>query len=279
MKILYVTDLDGTLLNNKAQLTKYTINVINELINKGMCFSYATARSLSSASMVTNGLITNIPVITKNGIFIENAYTNEKIYSLSFSENEKQILIDIMEKCQIYPMVYAYINGNEKKSWVGDMENDAMKDKINSSKDDPRLRPVKKGLDLYSGELYEINCVGKKDDLIDVYNYLKETDKFTCLLQKEYYSEHYWCEILPKKATKGNTVLVLKEKLKCDRIISFGDAINDIPMFKISDESYAVENAEDELKGYATGIIMSNDNDGVANWLTENYNKIRSNCT
>ena len=76
---------------------------------------------------------------------------------------------------------------------------------------------------------------------------------------------------MPKKATKGNAIITLKEKLKCEKIISFGDAINDIPMFKISDESYAVENAVNELKKYATGTIMSNDKDGVAHWLERNY--------
>jgi hydroxymethylpyrimidine pyrophosphatase-like HAD family hydrolase len=65
--------------------------------------------------------------------------------------------------------------------------------------------------------------------------------------------------------------VALKEILKCDKLITFGDAINDIPMFKISDESYAVENAVDELKKYANGIIESNEKDGVVKWLEENY--------
>ena len=45
--------------------------------------------------------------------------------------------------------------------------------------------------------------------------------------------------------------------------------MNDIPMFRISDECYAVENACDELKELATGIIGKNDNDSVALWLAE----------
>jgi hydroxymethylpyrimidine pyrophosphatase-like HAD family hydrolase len=138
-------------------------------------------------------------------------------------------------------------------------------------KEDPRLRSVNTIDDLYQGELFHIVCVGNRDDLIDVYNYLSETMKFNCLLQKEYYGEYYWCEILPKNAAKGNTTLVLKDLLKCDKIISFGDEINDIPMFQISDECYAVENAKDELKKHAAGIIESNENDGVAKWLKENY--------
>ena len=52
-------------------------------------------------------------------------------------------------------------------------------------------------------------------------------------------------------------------------VISFGDAVNDLPMFEASDECYAVANAVDELKAAATGIIESNVDDGVAKWLLE----------
>ena len=54
-------------------------------------------------------------------------------------------------------------------------------------------------------------------------------------------------------------------------MISFGDAVNDIPMFEISDEAYAVENAVEELKSYASGVILSNEEDGVAKWLQQRY--------
>ena len=74
---------------------------------------------------------------------------------------------------------------------------------------------------------------------------------------------------MPAKATKAEAIGQLKKLWDCDRVVSFGDAINDIPMFEISDECYAVENAVDELKAIATGIIGSNENDGVARWLKE----------
>ena len=273
MRTLYVTDLDGTLLNNEAYLSEYTIIVINELIEKDIYFSYATARSLMSAVSVTKGITVNIPVITKNGIFIENISANEKIYSLKFTDEEKYLLMEILEKHLIYPFVGAFINGVEKKSWVQGKENEVIKSELNLWKGNPRFRSVNNIKDLYYGDVFHINCMGKKDDLINIYEYLLETNKFSCLLQKEYYSENYWCEIMPKKATKGNTALVLKEKLKCNKLITFGDGLNDIEMFKISDECYAVENAEEELKNYATGIIKSNINNGVAEWLISNCGK------
>lgn len=75
------------------------------------------------------------------------------------------------------------------------------------------------------------------------------------------------------QATKANAISELKSMWSCDRVVSFGDAINDIPMFQIADECYAVANAVESLKKIATGIIESNDNDGVAKWLKENYSK------
>jgi hypothetical protein len=66
-----------------------------------MCFSYAIAHSLSFASIVTNGLKTNIPVIIYNETSIVNPGTNEKLFTLFFNEREKKIIMNI-RKCNNY---------------------------------------------------------------------------------------------------------------------------------------------------------------------------------
>ena len=43
MKTLYVSDLDGTLLRSDETTSEYTNSVINNLTDRGMIFSYATA--------------------------------------------------------------------------------------------------------------------------------------------------------------------------------------------------------------------------------------------
>lgn len=57
----------------------------------------------------------------------------------------------------------------------------------------------------------------------------------------------------------------------CEKIVAFGDGKNDVDMFELADESYAVENAHEDLKKYATDIILSNEEDGVAQWLAQNF--------
>ena len=70
MKTLYVSDLDGTLLNSKQHTSSYTNQVINQLVDEGMLFSYATARSYYSAKPATKGLTAKIPLILYNGALL-----------------------------------------------------------------------------------------------------------------------------------------------------------------------------------------------------------------
>ena len=74
-------------------------------------------------------------------------------------------------------------------------------------------------------------------------------------------------------AEKDKGVLKAKKFAGADKIVCFGDNINDLPMFKISDEGYAVGNALDEVKQIATAVIGSNDDDGIAKWLEKNAHR------
>ncbi|MBR4223559.1 MAG: HAD hydrolase family protein, partial [Oscillospiraceae bacterium] len=70
---------------------------------------------------------------------------------------------------------------------------------------------------------------------------------------------------------KANAARRLKAILGCDRVVAFGDGRNDIDLFEMADEGYAVSNAHEDLKAAADGIIGSNDEDSVALWLKERY--------
>jgi Cof subfamily protein (haloacid dehalogenase superfamily) len=273
MKTLYVSDLDGTLLNRQDRISKYSIDVLNKLKNKGMLFTYATARSLSSSSVVTEGLIIDIPVIIYNGAFISEPLTGEIISSVFFSDTEKSFIINLLTENNIYPLVYSYIDNIERVSWVTDKENDGFKRYLSLRKGDKRLNPLSSNVDLYAGDVFYFTCIGEKNELLPIYNILKDNKNYNCILHQELYRDEYWCEIIPKNATKANAIKKLQDILGCEKIISFGDALNDIPMFSISDECYAVENAIEELKSNATGIIGSNEEDGVVKWLLSHYNK------
>lgn len=268
-KTLYVTDLDGTLLNKRDQISQRSIKIINELVEQGMLFTYATARSLVSASVVTKGLSTKIPVIAYNGAFIIQPSTGEILSQERFSEEEMHVVKMVLDRCQISPLVYAFVKGVEKVTWMQDQENNGIRRYLSMRKGDRRLNPISDRHLLYQGDMFYFTCIGEKEELQPVYDTFVKDGRYRCTLQQELYRPEYWCEIMPARATKACAIRKLQKMWECKRIVSFGDAINDLPMFEISDEAYAVENAVEALKEAATGIIGSNEEDGVALWLQE----------
>lgn len=267
MKTLYVSDLDGTLLGSNQMTSDYTNRVINELVEKGMIFSYATARSYQTAHKVTAGLNARIPLVTYNGAFIIENDTEKILLSNYFDKSADNIINELIE-ANIYPIVYSYIDDKERFSYIYDRCSDAVREFVSTRENDRRNNPVNAISDLYKGKPFYITCIDSPQKLEAFYN--KYKNEYHCIYSLDIYSGEQWLEIMPLSSTKANAVLQLKNMLGCDRVVAFGDGKNDIDMFKIADECYAVSNAVDELKRIATDIIGSNDDNAVALWLKKN---------
>jgi len=269
MKTLYLSDLDGTLLNSNVEISDYSANIINRFIQNGGCFSYATARSFVTSSKATYKLNKSFPVICYNGAFIIENGTNKVLLSNYFSMDEVDYISDTLNSHDIYPIVFAYVNGVERFSYIAEKITPAMKHFLDSRAGDPRHRTVDCSRDLYYGDVFYIACMDA-DSLLSKVNDVFSTNKnYNCIYHKDIYSNEPWCEIMPVNASKANAAIQLKNLLGCEKIIAFGDGLNDLSLFSVADEKYAVSNAVTELKEAATKIIDSNNNDGVAKWLEQ----------
>ena len=91
------------------------------------------------------------------------------------------------------------------------------------------------------------------------------------MFYRDTYSDCYFLEIISSEVSKATGALQVKSLAGVDRIVAFGDNLNDIPLFEIADECYAVSNAEPELKAIATGVIGSNDENAVAEFIYERF--------
>lgn len=267
-KTLYVSDLDGTLLNKKSRLSSYSLNVIHDLIDQGMMFTYATARSLTSARKVCEGLCLSMPVIVYNGAFIIEPNSGEILHSCIFHEDEIMQIKKLMEHYSIVPIVYAHIDEQEKVSYHEQYNNEGISYYIGNRQGDDRLRAVDALNQLFEGSIFYFTCIGSKEELLALYEEIKKREICTCVFQQEIYREEYWLEIMPKNATKANAIAILKKMYELERVVSFGDSLNDLSMFSVSDESYAVSNAVAKLKEVASDIIPDNEHEGVAKWLS-----------
>lgn len=268
MSNLYVSDLDGTLLRSNETTSEYTNLVINSLVDRGMMFSYATARSLITAKKVTKGIDVKIPLIVYNGAFVMDNVTEEILIANYFDESVKSVLEDLFRN-GVYPIVYSFMDGREKFTFVPERCTQGMKKFLESRKGDIRTNEVNSLSELKEGNIFYIVCIDEPEKLKPLYD--KYKDKYHCVYQMDIYTKEQWLEIIPQEASKSNAIKQLQTMLDTEKLIVFGDGKNDIDMFQMADESYAVANAHEELKKYATGVIASNDEDGVAKWLTANY--------
>ena len=66
-------------------------------------------------------------------------------------------------------------------------------------------------------------------------------------------------------------MLELKKSVGADRLVVFGDNLNDLPMFAVADVAVAVENAFTEVKEHADVVIGPNYTDSVANYILHDY--------
>ena len=89
---LYVTDLDGTLMRNNETLSEHTVQTINELVGRGMAFTFATARSIESARKITGGLKLKLPVITRNGAVLADNNTGKHLEKAVFTKEETGLI-------------------------------------------------------------------------------------------------------------------------------------------------------------------------------------------
>ena len=268
MKTLYVSDLDGTLLRSDETTSEYTNSAINELVDKGMIFSYATARSYQTAHKVTRGINAKIPLIVYNGAMVVDNNDGSFLLKNFFGDDVLALIQDLLAH-DVFPIVYSFIDGIEKFSYISEKCSEGMKAFVDTRKGDKRDNPVDNIEDLNKGEIFYVTCIDSKHKLEPLYE--KYKDKYHCVFQVDIYTQTQWFEIMPQQASKSNAIKQLKEYLECDKVVVFGDGKNDVDMFALADEAYAVENAVSELKALATAVIDSNNNDGVAKWLKDNF--------
>ena len=275
-RVLYISDLDGTLLNPQAKLSAFTRETINRLVQDGMQFTYATARSHSTASRVLSGLHCSAPAVTHNGSFLTDPQTGLIFDIAYFSEEEAAFARKVFRQYGLSPVVYAVFGSlhlpgfiPEKLSLLSGKLPLATEHFLEDHAGDTRVRFVADEDTLYDGCPFYFNVmINDRAQLEQAAALLTEERGFYITLQEEIYRPgDYWLEVMPVNATKAKGIERLRKRGGYDRVVCFGDRQNDRTMFAACDEAYAPENADEELKAMASGVIGSNAEDGVARFL------------
>lgn len=273
-RVLYLSDLDGTLLGPDQRLSRYAVETLNRLVEEGLLFSYATARSFYTARVCTAGLTAHIPAAVYNGSMIVDQRTGEILRKTVFSDAGRDGLYALLREAGLRPIVYSLIGGRERFSFDASSLPPPEAAFV-ATRQDERIRPLNTEEGILDGEVFHFSCIDAPEKIraaADKLPALREMASF--VQQKDIYSGEEWLELMPAGADKAHAVRQLLALTGAEKAVVFGDMKNDIPMFWEAAEGYAVANAAPELKAAAAGVIGSNREDGVVRWL-ERYGERR----
>ena len=248
---MILTDLDGTLICSDGNISERSKSVLKSCQERGIYIVIATARYWIGAERYIEEIQPDYE-ITTDGTLIHRH--GEQIYSCNFEiKDTNKIVQDILAKNNKTEITVA---AGRKVLW--------------NSKHISESEKLHKAI--YCDYKKPLTCQANKivAELPDHETALEIANKNHCRLQS--YRGENWYGFLPETAGKVQAIQELAKilNISLNEIVAFGDDKNDMEMLKMCGIGVAVNNAIPSVKEIADSITLSNDENGVAEWLDEN---------
>lgn len=257
---LYVTDLDGTLLDINAEISPESAEQLNRLLlEKNITFF--TARSMSVVKKIFNEVKWKLPCVVNNGAFIVDYSTGNYISEQYIDEENVKEIIDKAKEMNISYIVLCMYQGIEKMIY-SDINNEGIRTFIGQREklNDKRLLKWDNSLKLSEMKIFSLQFVDSFSNLSELRDRIRDDCLVTYLDREIYVDGYYYLNVNNKNATKEQALQKIIELLliSLNDVTAFGDQINDLEMLKMCGRGVAVSNANPELKKGADFVIGSN---------------------
>ena len=254
-----VTDLDDTLLNENAEITPFTMEIINEAKRRGIRFIPASGRMASSMRSFVDQIATGQPYIASNGAQLMNPDHTEIISHL-LPPGQARALVRYLQDHGFYTQVYhddnfcfaEYCEANRHYATQTGMQGKAVGDLI-------------KFLDFPTPKVLSISSPSEVEKLFPVIQADFPDISFTI-------SKPNFLEAQSGGISKGSALQYLSGILEFapEHTLVFGDSLNDVSMLDFTENSVAMINARDEVKRAARYVTeRPNTQDGLARFVRE----------
>ena len=269
---LYLSDLDGTLLQPDATVSDFTRSVLNRVADENIHFSVATARTAATVRQILAGVAISAPVILMNGACVYDLKTDRYIKAEDIGEQGRSVLFDALERRQMSGFVYT-IDNNRLETFYEQLDNPAARAFV--AERQQRYGKVFQRVDRFADALADRTVVYYSlSDRAEKLELLARDLRTSGSLRVEFYRDiyqpdHYFLEACALNASKLNAMQFLRQAYGYTSVTCFGDNLNDLPLFAGCERCLAVANALPEVKDRADILIGSNTEDGVARWLSE----------
>ena len=250
---LLITDMDGTLLNEKHLVSPENSRALRRFTEGGGLFTLATGRMEKTVKPYLENLPVNVPGIIYNGAAIYDFYESRVLWHNCLPDSITEVSQGILDR---FPDIgFEVLHG-------GDIY-------FITKNEETERHSIREGFDSIISTLdkvpkpwYKVLMAWKPDNLAVVEAWLKETGgDFHAV-----YSEPQFLELLNSSASKGHALkqLLSMQGLQGLKVTAMGDNMNDLEMLKEADFGIATGNAHESLREAANLCCCSNDDHAVA---------------
>lgn len=261
-KIIYraiALDLDGTLTNNKKEVTPATREALLNAQENGAHIILASGRPTFGIEPVADCLQLDKRggyILSYNGGKIIDWRTKQELYSQHLSNEVIPTLYD-------YAKSHGYaLLGYAGKDIITEMADDvyvAEESRINKMP----IRKVDYLLDALEPNPTKLLMTAEPTEAAEAE---KELQELVGDRMDVYRSAPFFVELVPKGIDKAQSLrrLLAQLDLTPQDMIAFGDGYNDLSMLRLAGMGVAMSNAAPEVRSEADYVTLSNEEDGVA---------------
>ncbi len=257
---LVVTDMDGTLLNSKHEVSPHFFDLFKKLKERNILFAAASGRQYGSIVSKLETIKEDIIVIAENGSFaVQNG---KEIVSTPLEFSIRKEVLGVLRQIENTHAILcakdkAYLSNNSVEILA----------KLEEYYTDFQLIDELKD---FSGEVMKIAVYHDESSERYIYPAVRH---FQSSLKVKVSGEN-WVDLSHKDAHKGHALQKIMDSynLTSEEILVFGDFNNDIEMLQLADLSFAMANAHPNVLEVANYKTSSNDEFGVERVLEKLLN-------
>ena len=264
--ILFVSDLDGTLIDGKLTIPPDSAAGINAAIARGDGFAAATARTPATVKGILEPVHGALPAIVMNGAGVFDFEREEYIWLAEMSREKAQTVLDALDSLNMDGFLYT-VDGCRINVYYRELENLSQRMFLEARTGKPYKTFFQGGAPEKARRVF-FCVIDSEERTARLAAALREIPGLNVFHYRDVHDPANWyVEVYDKSASKAVGVRFLKEKFHFDHVVAFGDNLNDLPLFAAADESYAVAGAVEELKNAASGVLEEPDVGAVGRFI------------
>lgn len=280
-RTLYVSDLDGTLLDPSSKVSAESATILNSLVAKGAMFTVATARTpatvqplLADVTPAVTPEGRDIPAIVMTGAAYWNRHLQRYDYIRLMSPTDTKTILKEFAAAGINPFNYC-LGEHEMLNVYHAAEMTGREDAFYQERRHLALKRFHPG---QTPKAYEATvlffAIGDPARMEKICKTINRKTKCSAAWYRDIFNpEVALMDVYASGCSKATAVKDVATELGADRIVVFGDNLNDLPMMKAADLSVAAGNALPEVKAQADIVIGPNTLPSVAEFIREDFTR------